>query len=73
MPSHTKKLGPIARFGARYGRGIRDRVLAIEKQYKHKRLKCPYCNYIAVKRVAYGIWRCYKCGKIFAGKAYTIK
>jgi len=71
MPSHTKTLGPAARFGARYGKGIRDKVKEIEIQYKHRRLKCPFCNYKAVKRVAYGIWKCNKCGKVFAGKAYS--
>ena len=72
MSSHTKKLGPAARFGARYGRSIREKVAEIEMLYKNRTLKCPFCKYKAVKRVAYGIWRCKKCGKVFAGKAYTI-
>jgi len=71
MPSHTKKLGPAARFGPRYGRKIRDKVASIESQYKNKRLKCPFCNYESLDRIAYGIWKCEKCGKTFAGKAYS--
>ncbi len=71
MPSHTKKLGPAARFGARYGRKIRLQVARIEMQYKNRKIKCPYCKYDKVKRVAYGIWYCSKCGKTFAGGAYS--
>ncbi len=71
--SHTKLLGPAARFGSRYGKRIRDLVSSIEKQYKNKRLKCPYCNYKAVKRISYGIWYCNHCGKKFTGKAYNIQ
>ena len=71
MPAHTKKLGPAARYGPRYGKKIRDKVREIEIKYKNRRLKCPFCNYRAVKRISYGIWRCSKCGKIFAAKAYS--
>ncbi len=71
--SHTKLVGPAGRLGAGYGRKIRRLLSKIESQYKNKRLICPFCNYRAVKRIAYGIWYCEKCGKKFAGKAYTIK
>jgi len=71
MPSHTKKLGSAARFGSRYGKKIRDKITSIESQYKNKRIKCPFCNYKSLDRVSYGIWECKKCGKVFAGKAYT--
>lgn len=72
MYSHTKKVGPAGRFRSRYGRKIRETITEIESQYKNKRLLCPFCNYLSVKRVAYGIWECGKCGKKLAGKAYTI-
>ncbi len=71
--SHTKLLGPAARFGARYGKKIRELVAEIEKKYKNKRLKCPFCNNISVKRLSYGIWYCTRCGKKFTGKAYSIQ
>jgi large subunit ribosomal protein L37Ae len=71
--NHTKIVGPAGRFGARYGKGIRESLIEIEKKYKNKRLKCPYCNYISVKRIAYGIWYCRHCGKKFTGKAYSIQ
>ena len=54
--SHTKLLGPVARFGSRYGKGIRENLAEIEKKYRNKKLKCPFCNNISVKRLSYGIW-----------------
>ncbi|MFZ8801099.1 MAG: 50S ribosomal protein L37ae [Candidatus Nanopusillus sp.] len=71
--SHTKLLGPAARFGSRYGKKIRALVAETEKKYKNKRLKCPFCNNISVKRLSYGIWYCIHCGKKFTGKAYNIQ
>ncbi|BBL45787.1 50S ribosomal protein L37Ae [Nanobdella aerobiophila] len=70
--SHTQILKSTGRFGARYGKSIREALLDIEKNYRNKRNKCPYCNYYSVKRVAYGIWSCKHCGKVFTGKAYSI-
>jgi len=71
--SHTKLLGPVARFGSRYGKGIRENLVEIEKKYRNRKLKCPFCNNISVKRLSYGIWYCTHCGKKFAGKAYSIQ
>lgn len=70
--AHTKKLKSAARFGSRYGKRIRENILAIESQYRNIKVKCPFCNYEAVERVAYGIWYCRKCGKKFASKAYSV-
>jgi len=66
----TKKVGSTGRFGARYGRKIRTRVLKIEKLQNAKH-SCPKCNKPGVKRLATGIWFCKKCGAKFAGKAYV--
>lgn len=63
----TKKAGSTARFGARYGKRIRDTVRKFETQ---KRFRCPRCGKLGVKREGYGIWRCTKCGARFAGGAY---
>jgi len=65
----TKKLGSVARFGARYGRKIKQKVLDIEKKQK-KIHKCPFCNKTQVRRIALGIYQCKKCNTKFAGKAY---
>ncbi len=66
----AKKVGSTGRFGVRYGRKIRQRVLEIEQKQKQKH-KCPYCHAIKVKRLSTGIYKCNKCNSKFTGKAYT--
>jgi large subunit ribosomal protein L37Ae len=65
-----KKLASAGRFGARYGRRIKERLLnsEISQRAKHK---CPYCLKVNVKRVATGIWECRSCSAKFTGKAYS--
>lgn len=65
----TKKVGSAGRFGVRYGRKIRQRIIDIEQKQKAKH-QCPYCNKWTVKRLAAGIWECKKCSNKFTGKAY---
>ena len=67
-----KKLGSAKRFGARYGRTLKERFAVVEKEQR-KRHKCPYCNAIQVRRIAVGIWHCKKCDAKFAGKAYSVR
>jgi len=64
-------LGSVKRFGARYGRKLKLKLSKIETEQR-KLHKCPYCNKIAVKRVAVGIWSCKKCNAKFTGKAYSV-
>ena len=66
-----EKLGSVKRFGARYGRKPKLKFSKIEAEQR-KLHKCPYCNKIAVKRVAVGIWHCKKCNAKFTGKAYSV-
>jgi len=66
-----EKLGSAKRFRARYGSKPKHKFAKIEKEQRKKH-KCPYCNNIAVKRVAVGIWHCRKCNSKFTGKAYSI-
>ena len=68
MP-RTKKVGSAGRFGVRYGRKIRQRILKVENTLR-KKSKCPNCQKTGVRRVSSGIWYCEKCGNKFAGKAY---
>ncbi|MHA1369422.1 MAG: 50S ribosomal protein L37Ae [Promethearchaeota archaeon] len=71
MP-RTKKVGIVGRFGPRYGTLVRYRVKKIEEQYRTKRLKCPKCQTMAVKRISVGLWGCKKCGIKFTGGAYSL-
>ena len=66
----TKKQGSAGRFGVRYGNILRKKVSNIEEDSRGKH-KCPFCGKDRkVKRVAYGIWKCRGCEKVFTGKAY---
>ena len=67
----TKKVGTTGRFGARYGRRLKQKVAEVEKKLKQWH-KCPYCNVKSVKRIASGIWFCRHCKSKFTGKAYSI-
>ena len=72
MAKRTKKVGPVGRFGARYGVRPRARVRNIELMQKSKHI-CPSCGHLKVKRVSTSIWQCGKCGIKFAGGAYYPK
>lgn len=65
----TRKLKSVARYGARYGKKIRDRVLKVEREQKKRRV-CPHCNTGILKRKAAGLYECAKCGARMAGGAY---
>ncbi|OPY45311.1 MAG: 50S ribosomal protein L37Ae [Methanoregulaceae archaeon PtaU1.Bin222] len=62
--------GSAGRFGPRYGRFIRKRVMETEAISRAAHT-CPRCDTVAVKRQGTGIWACRKCGFKFAGGAYT--
>lgn len=65
----TKKVGSTGRFGSRYGKKIRTRVISIEQQQR-KRHQCPYCLRITVHRMAAGLFACTKCKSTFTGRSY---
>lgn len=64
-------LGPVKRFGTRYGRTTKHKLAKIEIEQK-KDHKCPYCAKPKVHRVSFGIWQCEKCNAKFTAKAYTV-
>lgn len=69
--ARTKKVKSTGRFGACYGKKVRERAAAVEgKQYKKQ--TCPFCSKPTVKRLAKGIWHCSNCGKKFASNVYYL-
>ena len=71
MTSKTKKSKSAGRFGARYGKTVRARLVAVEEKQRKKQ-KCPLCGRLGVKRLSKGIWKCKKCNKKFASDAYHL-
>jgi len=69
--AEKKTLGSAKRFGVRYGRTVKKRLAAIEKEQKKKH-KCPYCSKERVKRVFAGVWYCDNCETKFTSRAYTV-
>jgi len=69
MP-RTKKVKAAGRFGARYGRNVRNKITEIES-LQRKKQECIFCNGTA-KRLSKGIWKCKKCNKKFASHTYFL-
>jgi len=74
MPAKLKKTKSAGRFGARYGKKPRTRLIKIEEMQRVKQ-KCPYCGKLGVKRLSKGIWKCTrpKCNKKFASDTYYLE
>jgi len=72
MAKRTKKVRSAGRYQARYGVKARTRIREVEAQQKQKH-PCPDCGQHAVKRSDTGIWKCKRCGVVFAGGAYVPK
>jgi large subunit ribosomal protein L37Ae len=66
---NTKKVGTTGRYHARYGVGVKKRVLAVENRMK-KEIPCPFCGFVKTKRVAPGLYCCKKCDAKYTGGAY---
>ena len=71
MGSKTKKIKAAGRFGAGYGTNVRKRFNIIEGEQR-KDQASPFHPKGKAKRIATGIWKCKKTGKIFAGPAYSL-
>lgn len=66
-----KGLGPVKRFGVRYGRTVKFRLAKIEKAQK-KLQPCPYCEQQKAKKLFTGVYLCKKCGAKFTGRAFFL-
>ena len=64
-------LSSMKRYGARYGRSLKERYSIIEDEQKTL-YECPDCGKFKLKRVSRGIWQCTKCNAKVAGKAYSV-
>jgi large subunit ribosomal protein L37Ae len=71
MPTKSKKSKSSGRFGAKYGRSVRAKLVKVETKQRVKQ-KCPFCEKLGVKRLSKGIWQCSKCNKKFASNTYYL-
>lgn len=71
MGSKTKKIKAAGKFGAGFGTRVRKEYNAIEA-HQRKHQPSPFHPRAKAKRIAAGIWKCMKTGKIFAGHAYSL-
>ena len=67
-----KKSGSAGRFGARYGKTPKARLVKVEEKQRKKQ-KCPFCKKLGAKRSSKGIWQCFKCKKKFASGVFYLK
>ena len=72
MPTKLKKSKSAGRFGARYGKKVRAKFVAVEEKQRQKQ-KCPFCSKTGVKRISKGIWHCKKCDKKFASSTFYLE
>ncbi len=68
----TKKVSVAGKYGVKYGKKVREAIIAVEKKQRAKQI-CPYCKKPKAKRLAKGIWNCGFCGKKFAGGAFFLE
>ncbi len=71
MATKLNRSNSAGRFGARYGRSIREKLSKLETKQRIKQ-KCPFCKKLGVKRLSKGIWQCSKCNKKFASNTYYL-
>ena len=69
--ARKKVVGIAGRFGARYGSTLRKRWKQI-MEARYAPHTCPICGIRGhVVRISVGLWKCKKCGAVFAGAAYV--
>jgi large subunit ribosomal protein L37Ae len=72
MATKSKKTKSSGRFGARYGRSVKAKLVEVEVKQRKKQ-ECPFCKKTGAKRLSKGIWNCSKCGKKFAHNTYYLE
>ncbi len=71
MATKTKKVKSSGKFGARYGKKVRENFTKVDSKQRQKQI-CPFCKKPGVKRTSKGIWNCKKCNKRFASDTYSL-
>jgi len=71
MARKKKKIKAAGKFGAGYGRTVRNRFNEVESLQRTFQ-PSPFHPTGRAKRIAPGIWKCMKTGRIFAGHAYHL-
>jgi len=71
MGSKTKKIHAAGKFSHSGGTNVRKKFNIIEKTQR-QRQKSPFHPRGTAIRVAAGIWKCSRTGKVFAGPAYSL-
>jgi len=71
MATKSKKTKSAGRFGARYGKRPKDKLVKVEIKQRVKQI-CPFCERVGVKRISKGVWECPKCKKRFASNVYYL-
>ena len=72
MAAKKRKIKAAGRFGAGYGRNVRNRLNAVES-LQRKTQPSPFHPKGRAKRLAAGIWKDVKTGRVFAGHAYYLE
>lgn len=71
MTTKLKKTKSAGRFGAKYGRSVRIKLVGVEEIQRQKQT-CPLCKRKGIKRISNGIWKCSKCNKKLASNTFYI-
>jgi large subunit ribosomal protein L37Ae len=71
MTTKSKKTRAAGRFGARYGKKAKDKLVKVEDKQRVKQ-KCPFCQKLGVKRLEKGVWKCPRCDKKFASNTFHL-
>ena len=72
MGAKTKKIRAAGKFSGGIGTKARASYNKIEFHQRTRQIS-PFYEKARAKRIAAGIWKCMKTGRIFAGPAYYLK
>lgn len=71
MARKKKKIRAFGKFGSGFGRNVRNKYNLVEELQRGAQ-PSPFHPTGKAKRLAAGIWKCLKTGRVFAGPAYHL-